>query len=107
MPSHAEASSIAYVEAAAAGLPVIGTSQGGSAFLIGDGGLIVNPESDDVTLEAMRQLSDPETARLTGARARARSELFTWDAVAQRLVRALCGQPAEPVDAELSLAPGR
>ncbi len=100
MPSHAEASSIAYVEAASAGLPVIGTSQGGSEFLIGDGGLIVDPSDDGAIFDAMRKLCDPESARLMGSRARERSELFTWEAVARRLVRALCGQPAERLAVE-------
>ena len=42
MPSHSEASAILYVEAAAAGLPSIGTIAGGSDHLIGDGRLVVN-----------------------------------------------------------------
>ena len=97
MPSHAEASAIAYVEAAAAGLPVIGTSSGGSDYLIGDGGLIVDPGDDEAILGAMRRLSDPDTAARMGAAARRRSELFTWPAVARRLLRALEGLPAEPI----------
>jgi glycosyltransferase involved in cell wall biosynthesis len=100
MPSHSEASAIAYVEAAAAGLPSIGTSQGGSDFLIGDGGLIVDPSDDDALLDAMRRLSDPETAELMGAAAKKRSELFTWPEVARRLLRALEGAPAEPITTE-------
>jgi glycosyltransferase involved in cell wall biosynthesis len=96
MPSHSEASAIAYVEAAAAGLPSIGTSSGGSDFLIGDGGLIVDPSDDDALLDAMRRLSDPIAAEQTGAAAKQRSELFTWPEVARRLVRALDGLPAEP-----------
>jgi glycosyltransferase involved in cell wall biosynthesis len=101
MPSHSEASAIAYVEAGAAGLPSIGTSEGGSDFLIGDGGVIVNPKDDDALLDAMRLLSDPETAARLGEVARRRSELFTWKAVAERLLRALDGAPAEPLDASL------
>jgi glycosyltransferase involved in cell wall biosynthesis len=101
MPSHAEASAIAYVEAAAAGLPSIGTSEGGSDFLIGDGGLIVDPKDDDALLAAMRRLSDPETAARMGEAAKRRSELFTWNAVGQRLLSALEGAPAEPLEANV------
>jgi glycosyltransferase involved in cell wall biosynthesis len=99
MPSHSEASAIAYVEAAAAGLPSIGTGEGGSDFLIGEGGLIVNPKDDDALLDAMRLLSDPGTAARVGAAAKRRSELFTWRAVADRLLRALAGAPAEWLEA--------
>jgi glycosyltransferase involved in cell wall biosynthesis len=98
MPSHSEASAIAYVEAGVAGLPSIGTSAGGSGYLIGDGGLIVDPGDDDALLAAMRSLADPATAEQTGAEARKRSRLFTWEAVASRLMRALAGEAAAPVE---------
>jgi glycosyltransferase involved in cell wall biosynthesis len=100
MPSHAEASAIAYVEAAAAGLPSIGTSSGGSDYLIGDGGLIVDPNDDEALLAAMRRLSDPDTAARMGAAAKRRSELFTWHAVGRRLLRALEGGPAQSLAAD-------
>jgi glycosyltransferase involved in cell wall biosynthesis len=103
MPSHSEASAIAYVEAAAAGLPSIGTSQGGSDFLIGEGGLIVDPSDDDDLLEAMLGLCEPEAAARMGAAAQQRSRLFTWSAVASRLVRALEGEPVG-VESELCVA---
>ncbi len=99
MPSFSEASAIAYVEAAAAGLPSIGTTSGGSDYLIGDGGVVVDPHDDDALLAAMRRLADPATAQRTGAAAKVRSELFTWPEVARRLLRALEGVPAEPVAA--------
>ena len=99
MPSFSEASAIAYVEAAAAGLPSIGTTSGGSDYLIGDGGVVVDPHDDDALLDAMRRLADPGTAERTGAAAKVRSELFTWPAVAQRLVDALAGVAAVPVAA--------
>ena len=53
-PRTREASAIAYVEAATAGLPSIGTSAGGSGYLIGEGGLIVDPADDEALLAAMR-----------------------------------------------------
>ncbi len=100
MPSRTEAAGIAYVEAAAAGLPSIGTSSGGSSYLIGDGGVTVDPSDRDDLLAAMRRLADPETAALMGAAAKRRSQLFTWTAVAHRVLRALEGSPAEPIDAQ-------
>jgi len=98
MPSHSEASAIAYVEAGVAGLPSIGTSAGGSGYLIGEGGLIVDPGDEDALLVAMQRLADPATAERMGAEARKRSQLFTWEAVASRLLRALAGETAEPVE---------
>jgi glycosyltransferase involved in cell wall biosynthesis len=99
MPSFSEASAIAYVEAAAAGLPSIGTISGGSDYLIGDGGVVVDPHDDDALLAAMLRMSDAATAESMGAAARIRSELFTWPQVARRLVRALEGVSAEPITA--------
>lgn len=99
MPSHSEASAIAYVEAATAGLPSIGTSAGGSGYLIGEGGLVVDPADDDALLAAMRRLADPEAAARMGAVAKERSRLFSWDAVAGRLLQVLTGEEvltAEP-----------
>ena len=99
LPSHSEASAIAYVEAAAAGLPSIGTVAGGSDYLIGDGGLVVDPGDDDALLDAMLWLADPAVAARKGAAARRRSERFTWEAVGRRLLRALDGAPPEQCDA--------
>jgi glycosyltransferase involved in cell wall biosynthesis len=89
MPSHKEASAIVYVEAAAAGLPVIGTAVGGSADLIGDGGCVVHPDDDEELLAAMLRLGDPATAARVGAAARERSRRFTWRAVAERMLAEL------------------
>jgi glycosyltransferase involved in cell wall biosynthesis len=97
MPSLAEASAIAYVEAGAAGVPSIGSSSGGSEYLIGDGGVIVDPHDDDGLLDAMRQLSDGPTAMAMGKAAKRRSERFTWPEVGRRLLEALDGTPAPPL----------
>lgn len=99
MPSFSEAAGIAYVEAAAAGLPSIGTSSGGAGYLIGDGGLTVAPGDDAALLAAMRTLADGATAERMGAAAKRRSERFTWAEVGRRLLRALDGEPPEPLDA--------
>ncbi len=102
MPSHSEASAIAYVEAASAGLPSIGTSAGGSGYLIGDGGVIVDPGDEEALLVAMLRLADPQTAEGMGAAAKERSRLFSWEAVASRLLSALEGE--SPVAAGPSAA---
>lgn len=89
LPSRYEPSAQVYVEAAAAGLPIIGTTEGGSELLIGEGGLLVAPSDEPQLLAAMRRMCDPAVARSLGEQARQRATLFTWQLVAERLVRAL------------------
>jgi glycosyltransferase involved in cell wall biosynthesis len=89
MPSQYEPFGMVYVEAAAAGVPSIGTSVGGAADAVGDGGILVDPANEDELLDAMRQLADPGRAEVAGAAALARAPLFTWRAVAERVVSAL------------------
>jgi glycosyltransferase involved in cell wall biosynthesis len=89
VPSLHDPSALVYVEAAAAGIPAIGTIKGGSRELIGEGGLVVDPTDDEAILRAMLALSDPITAARLGAIARARSERFTWPEVAARIVAGL------------------
>jgi glycosyltransferase involved in cell wall biosynthesis len=89
MPSAVEPLGIVYAEAAAAGVPSIGTTVGGAGTVIGDGGRLVAP-GDLAALEAaMLELCDPQTARRLGEAAGERAAAFTWDAVAGRMLRAL------------------
>jgi glycosyltransferase involved in cell wall biosynthesis len=89
LPSLHEPAGTAHVEAAATGVASIGSTNGGAATLIGDAGLLVNPESDREIVAAMLKLADPEVAASLGARALERSRLFTWRTVAERVLRAL------------------
>jgi len=89
MPSLHEPAGLAYVEAAAWGIPSIVTSKGGAAELVGDGGIVVDPLDDDRLLGAMRDLCDPATAARLGGLAQQRAPLFTSRMMAGRLLRAL------------------
>lgn len=89
MPSTYEPFGIAYLDAGAAGLPGIGTTIGGAPDAVGDGGVVVNPNDEGALTTAMLALSEPSYARRLGERAFERSQLFTWQAVAERLLRAL------------------
>lgn len=104
LPSHFEPFGIAYVEAAAAGVPSIGTTVGGARDAIGDGGVLVDPDDEDALVDAMLRLSDPATAQMLGARALARSAAFTWRAVAERIVDALAVAPVVVAEGSLALA---
>ena len=96
---------IAYLEANAAGKPVIGTRCGGVADAIEDGvsGLLVEPGDDDALVDAVvKLLTDEElAARLgDGGRTRVRDH-FTWDQIAARFLEGLAsllskGSPQEP-----------
>ncbi|MCW3001756.1 MAG: hypothetical protein JWQ20_1054 [Conexibacter sp.] len=89
LPSLREAAGIAYVEAMAAGVPVIGTAAGGAADLIGPAGCVVAPGDEDALVAAMLRFADPAVAQAHGAVAHERAGLFTWRAVAQRIAGAL------------------
>ncbi len=89
MPSRHEPAGIVYAEAQAAGIASIGTTEGGAATVIGDAGMVVPPGDDDALTAALRRLAHPEEAARLGALARERAPLFTWLAVAERLIRAL------------------
>lgn len=89
MPSHVEPTAIAYLEAASFGLPSIGTTVGGSSDLIGDGGLVVPPDDDDALFRAMSKMGEPARAEAVGRQAQLRAPMFTWTAVAARILTAL------------------
>jgi Glycosyl transferases group 1 len=89
MPSTHEPFGIAYVDAGAAGVPSIGTTVGGAPDAVGEGGRVVDPASETALRDAMLELADPATAQRLGERARERAALLTWQAVGERLVRAL------------------
>ncbi len=89
MPSTYEPFGIAYIDAGAAGVPSIGTAVGGAVDAIGEGGVVVDPSADGILAEEMLKLADPERARELGALANRNSLQFSWQAVAERLLRAL------------------
>jgi len=89
LPSLFDPSPIAYLEAASAGLPVVATTEGGASELLGAGAIAVRPDDQAAIDAAVRRLSDPEVARVTGAEAAARATSSTWDEVASRVLRVL------------------
>jgi hypothetical protein len=101
MPSSFEPFGIAHLDAGAAGVPSIGTTNGGAATAVGDGGVLVDPADPDALLEAMLDLCDPGTAKDLGERAQRHARDYTWQAVAERVIAALAGHPfamtAQPV----------
>ena len=89
MPSLHEPSGTVHVEAAEAGIASIGTTRGGAATCIGDGGFVVDPSDPRELVNAMLELCNPATAARLGALAHRHAQQFTWRKVAERIVRAL------------------
>lgn len=89
LPSLIEPSAIVHLEAAAAGVPSIGTRVGGVGDLIGDTGRLVDPSDEAGLAGAMLELADPRLAAELGAAARERAERFRWPAVARRIATVL------------------
>lgn len=93
VPSRLEPAGIVYAEAGRMGIPSIGTTVGGAADMIGDGGIVVDPSDLGGVSEAMLRLADPAVAKESGRRASQHAARMTWEAVGarvrDRLVRAV------------------
>jgi glycosyltransferase involved in cell wall biosynthesis len=84
--SRSEGMSNAVLEYMAAGRAIVATRVGANEQLLGDGGLLIEPD-DEGTLERAiaRLLQDPESARQMGAAARQRAcDAFSRDAMRRR-----------------------
>jgi glycosyltransferase involved in cell wall biosynthesis len=92
MPSSYEPLGIAYIDAATAGVPSIGTTSGGAVDAVAEGGVVVDPNDQAALLRAMLELAEPDRAAELGLRARERSDVYTWRKVAERILRALAPQ---------------
>jgi glycosyltransferase involved in cell wall biosynthesis len=90
MPSKFEPFGMAYVEAGAAGVASIGTVVGGARDVIGDdAGLLVDPSDEGALIDAMTIMCEPLRASNMGAAALEKSRFFTWEAVAERVMKVL------------------
>lgn len=89
MPSTFEPYGIAYLDAAATGMPSIGTTEGGAEDAVGDCGRVVDPNDPLALSRTMLELADAETARRLGERGIERSGKLTWQAVSERVLIAL------------------
>lgn len=79
---------IAYMEAAAHGLPAVAGNIGGATDAIVDGrtGLLVDPSDPAAVAGALADLlEDPERVRAMGAAGRERAAEFTWPSIGERL----------------------
>jgi len=97
---------IVFLEAAAAGLPVIGGRSGGAPEAVADGltGLLVDGENLEELTSAMRTYAQsPDERKAAGARGRLRVvQEFRWDIVASRFLAVAGGAPATPSEGALT-----
>ncbi len=79
-PSRFEGWGLPVCEAFSAGLPVASSSATGLPDLVGDAGLIFDPESTERIADAVQQIwTDEEPAADLAERGRERGELFSWE----------------------------
>ena len=87
-PSRFEGWGLPVCEAFSAGLPVASSAATGLPDLVGDAGLLFDPESTEHVADAVQRIwTDEELRRDLAARGKERSELFSWERTA-RLFRA-------------------
>ncbi len=87
-PSRFEGWGLPVCEAFSAGLPVVSSSATGLPDLVGEAGLIFDPESTEQIADAVQRIwTDVGLRRTLAERGRERDHLFSWDRTA-RLFRA-------------------
>ncbi len=85
MPSLDEGFGLPALEAMAAGAPVVAARRGGLPEVVGDAGLLVDPNDEPAFAAAVaRVLEGSDLAASLRARGAARAALFTWEDAARR-----------------------
>lgn len=84
-PSAWEAMSLAALEAAASGLPLLATRVSGMPEILADGenGFFVTRDGEDIA-RRLRELAEPTLRARMGDASRARAARFTWEAAAEK-----------------------
>lgn len=86
VPALHEPAGIVFAEAASAGIPSIGSAIGGARFMIGEGGVVVDPGNLDELVSSMKQLSDPHYAQQLGSVAHSQSFRHEWPLIIEKLL---------------------
>lgn len=90
LPSLYESFGIPLLEAMATGCPIVTANRYGTAEIVGDSGILVNPDNVDDIAAGMRKVveDDAERQRIV-ENGRRRIRKFTWDACAENTLRAI------------------
>jgi glycosyltransferase involved in cell wall biosynthesis len=87
-PSFEEGFGIPVLEAMTLGVPVVAANRGALPEVLGDTGLLVDPDSEAIAAAVARFLDDPGLAAACSTRGGARAREFRWSATAERTVAA-------------------
>jgi len=88
-PSHYEGFGIPTLEALSRGVPVLASTAGALPEVVGDAGVLLDPDDTEAWGDAMLQvLLDDDHRHDLVARGAARAARFTWAASAEALVQA-------------------
>jgi glycosyltransferase involved in cell wall biosynthesis len=79
VPAHSEAFGIVYVEAMASGLPIVAIDDKQRREIIGDAGILVDPENINAYAEALKKTLDINWKD----KPRKQAEKFSWDKIAE------------------------
>lgn len=87
-PTLYEAFSLATLEAAASGVPLITTKVNGTEELIEEGinGFFIERHADDIAAKVVRLVDDAELRNRLGTNARISAECYSWDIITQRTI---------------------
>ncbi len=84
LPSFDEGFGLTVLEAMTIGVPVVASNRGALPELLGEAGLLVDPEDVNGLANAIERLVvDPEAARVASARGLERARRYTWQAAAR------------------------
>ncbi len=89
LPSLQEGFGIAYLEAMAAGLPVVALDVAAAPEVVGDAGVLLTPPGDEATLAdaLIKLLKNNALREELGRRGTNRAAAYSWRAVAERFIR--------------------
>jgi len=88
MPSFEEGFGIPVLEAMTLGVPVVAANRGALPEVLGDAGILVDPEQPSSIADAIAQTLDEGFANQAIAKGIARARLFSWTRTAERVVDA-------------------
>ena len=108
MPSFYEGFGLPALEAMACGTPVVAAQRGALPEVVGDAGLLVDPEDSDSMAAALeRALLDEQLRSRLRQLGLEQASQFTWERTAQRTLQARCFRPLRIHPFHRNYFPGR